>query len=103
MDNDIVSTSRENLEKFIRELHRLATYVKIPGDMLSVIGLFTNEANENAKKFTESKMNIINLTNENMRTIQRDFVQTIYAFTKHPTSKNNDIPSFKNLSRSYNF
>jgi len=28
MDNDIVSTSRENLEKFIRELHRLATYVK---------------------------------------------------------------------------
>ena len=29
MDNDIVSTSRENLEKFIRELHRLATYVKI--------------------------------------------------------------------------
>jgi len=34
MDNDIVSTSRENLEKFINlirlwELHRLATYVKI--------------------------------------------------------------------------
>jgi len=29
MDNDIVSTSKENLEKFIRELHRLATYVKI--------------------------------------------------------------------------
>ena len=29
MSNDIVSTSRESLEKFIRELHRLATYVKI--------------------------------------------------------------------------
>ena len=29
-DKDIVSTSREILEKFIRELHRLTTYVKIP-------------------------------------------------------------------------
>ena len=29
MDSDIVSTSRESLEKFIRELHRLTTYVKI--------------------------------------------------------------------------
>ena len=27
-DEDIVSTSREILEKFIRELHRLTTYVK---------------------------------------------------------------------------
>ena len=27
MDSDIVSTSREILEKFIRELHRLTTYV----------------------------------------------------------------------------
>ena len=31
-DEDIVSTSREILEKFIRELHRLTTYVKIPPD-----------------------------------------------------------------------
>ena len=29
MDNDIVSTSGEMPEKFIRELHRLTTYVKI--------------------------------------------------------------------------
>ena len=29
MDDDIVSTSREKLEKFIRELHRVTTYVKI--------------------------------------------------------------------------
>ena len=28
MDDDIVSTSREKLERFIRELHRLTTYVK---------------------------------------------------------------------------
>ena len=28
MDDDIVSTSREILEKFIIELHRLTTYVK---------------------------------------------------------------------------
>ena len=28
MDSDIVSTSREILEKFIRELHRLTIYVK---------------------------------------------------------------------------
>ena len=28
-DKDIVSTSREILEKFIRELHRLTTYVKV--------------------------------------------------------------------------
>ena len=28
MDNDIVSTYGEKLEKFIRELHRLTTYVK---------------------------------------------------------------------------
>ena len=29
VDDDIVSTSRERLEKFIRELHRVTTYVKI--------------------------------------------------------------------------
>jgi hypothetical protein len=29
IDEDIVSTSREILEKFIRELHRLTTYVKM--------------------------------------------------------------------------
>lgn len=34
---DIVSASSENLEKFIRELHRLTTYVKTPfdGDMMT--------------------------------------------------------------------
>ena len=31
IDSDIVSSSREILEKFIRELHRLTTYVKITG------------------------------------------------------------------------
>ena len=29
MDSDIVSTCREKLQKFIRELHRLTIYVKI--------------------------------------------------------------------------
>ena len=36
-DNDIVSTSREILEKFIRELHELTTHVKIL-DIRSALG-----------------------------------------------------------------
>ena len=35
-DHDIVSTSREILEKFIRELHRVATYVKILCQILDI-------------------------------------------------------------------
>ena len=39
MDSDIVSTSREILEKFIRELHELTTHVKIlemPPELLGI-------------------------------------------------------------------
>jgi hypothetical protein len=38
LKEDIVSTSREKLEKFIRELHRVAIYVKIIGDATQAIG-----------------------------------------------------------------
>ena len=36
MDSDIVSTCREKLQKFIRELHRLTTYVKILTDSTTI-------------------------------------------------------------------
>jgi len=72
------------------------------GDMLSLIGAYTNEANDDAEKFTKSKLNIINLTNENTRVIQRDFVQTVYMFTRQP-KEHESIPKFKNLSKVHNF
>ena len=44
--DDIVSTSREKLEKFIRELHRLTTYVKtleMPGEDLAASTVLPNQ------------------------------------------------------------
>ena len=46
MDNDIVSTLREKLRKFIRELHRLTTYVKtleMPGKDLATSTVLPNQ------------------------------------------------------------
>jgi len=68
------------------------------GDMMSVLGVFTNEANADAERQTKDKKNILTLTNENIRIVQRDFVQTLYALTKRP-SQHPDVPEFKNLSR----
>lgn len=48
---DIVSTSRENLEKFIRELHSLASYVKI----LQVSGYPSDGQAANVSKETTTK------------------------------------------------
>ena len=39
-DEDIVSTSRESLEKFIRELHRVTTYVKIMSHIQCLVMMF---------------------------------------------------------------
>ena len=47
MDKDIVYTSREILEKFIRELHEVTTHVKI----MKIINAFTTPT----KKYFENE------------------------------------------------
>jgi hypothetical protein len=71
------------------------------GDMMSVTGVFTNEANEDAERQTKDKKNILTITTENIRAAQRDFVQTYYSLTKRP--KVDNLPEFKNLSRVVSF
>jgi DNA-directed RNA polymerase beta' subunit len=71
------------------------------GDMMSIIGVYTDEANADAQRHTMDKKNILTNTSENIRVAQRDFVQTYYALTKRPNM--DDAPKFNNLSRVANF
>ena len=52
-DKDIVSASRETLEKFIRELHSVTNYVKISTMSMNV--LYTEESIEEINKMFDSK------------------------------------------------
>ena len=70
--------------------------------MLSVFGVYTREANEDALKHTTSKMNISTLSGDPIRMIQRDFVQTAYALTNDRNEDTSEI-KLQNLSRVQKF
>jgi hypothetical protein len=55
------------------------------GDQVTVRIMFTDEANDDAEKFLQSKLDFITITGENNRSTERDFVQFLYSFTKPPS------------------
>lgn len=55
------------------------------GDQVTVKGVFTVEANEEAEKIIESKSYVLTIGGENIRTTDCECVQTLYVLTKHPT------------------
>lgn len=91
-------SDRDFIDSLVLPLAYLTGYgADFDGDQMSITGVFTNEANEDAYRQSMDKKNILTITTENIRVAQRDFVQTYYALTKRPTGET--IPEFKNLSR----
>jgi DNA-directed RNA polymerase beta' subunit len=56
--------------------------IKYDGDMVSVKGVFTQEANEEAEQIMTHKANILNVYGENVRMTTNEGVQTLYMLTK---------------------
>lgn len=52
------------------------------GDQVSIKGVFTQEANEEAEKILQSKAHILNIYGENMRRTTNEGIQTLYMMTK---------------------
>jgi len=49
---------------------------------ISIRGLFTQEANEEAKQLMLSKSHILNVYGQNMRQTSNEGIHTLYAMTK---------------------
>ena len=52
------------------------------GDQITVKGLFTQEANEEARQIMKSKSHILNASGNNMRVSSNEAIQTLYMLTK---------------------
>ena len=81
IDSDIVSSSREILEKFIRELRKLTIYVNTEGDQVTVKLVYSVEANEELKKFKDSNGQFITLNGINGRKADKEAIQAMYNLT----------------------
>lgn len=79
-DYDIVSriTKKPNSCKFLYEPER-STF---DGDTISIKSPYTVEANEELKKFAESKANFITLGATNIKSSSGDAIMATYALTK---------------------
>ena len=52
------------------------------GDQVTLRGVFTQEANIEAKKLIHSPSNILTIRGDNNRTISNEAVQALYGLTK---------------------
>jgi len=52
------------------------------GDQISIRGIFTQEANEEARRLMKDKSFILNIQGENMRTTTNEGIQTLWMMTK---------------------
>lgn len=54
------------------------------GDSTPSRAIFTEEANEDAERFSRDKKNFLNLVGKNIRTTERDFIQLTYSLSLPP-------------------
>jgi hypothetical protein len=52
------------------------------GDQVTAKGVYSQEANQEAKKIMKSKSHILNIYGENMRKTEKEGIQTLYMLTK---------------------
>lgn len=65
------------------------------GDTVTAKSPYTIEANEELREFMNSKANFIDLGGNNIRIVEADVVNALYAFTKHlDTAKQTTKPTF---------
>ena len=67
------------------------------GDTVTIKGVFTNEANDEIRKFINTKQNFIDMDARSIRTSSGDVIQSLYAFTKILDADKSKIqqPTFK--------
>jgi len=101
----LINLDKDSSTSFVDTLHVHNSYLPglggdYDGDMLTVSGVFSDEANADAERYMQDKKYIMTLIGDNSRVIQRDFVQTLYSLTKQPRNPGeNGMPVFQNLSR----
>lgn len=61
------------------------------GDQTTVKILYTQEANEECKRYMNSKAFFINASGQNIRKIENEAVQTFYTLTKEPKPNSNKL------------
>ena len=85
-----LNTKKENISSlFIDTLVMSNLYLKglggdYDGDQVSIRGLFTQEANEQARNMLMSKNHYLNSNGVNMRESSNESIQTLYTLTKEP-------------------
>ena len=85
IDKNLIGTNTSNL--FIDTMSMSNLYLSgmgadYDGDTICVRGVFTNEANDELKKFVKEKKNFIGLGGNNMRSAGKDTIQSLYSLTK---------------------
>ena len=83
-----LNTKKESVARLFVDTVRMSNlYLKglggdYDGDQITVKGLFTQEANEEARQIMKSKSHILNASGNNMRASSNEAIQTLYMLTK---------------------
>lgn len=85
----VVEPDTDANNKFIDTLSFSNQYLKgiggdYDGDQTIVRLAYTDEANRDLEEFVKSKKNYLSYMGDNIRTTERDFVQSIYSLTRKP-------------------
>ena len=85
----VVKPDMDSSNAFINTLSPANVYLAgmggdYDGDSTPSRAIFTDEANEDAEKFSRDKKNFLNLVGKNIRTTERDFVQLTYSLSIPP-------------------
>lgn len=88
----IVNPDEDSSSEFIDTMVFSNLYLKgingdYDGDQTIIRLLYTDEANMDLDAFVKSKKNFLSYMGDNIRTTERDFIQSIYSLTRHPRNK----------------
>ena len=73
--------------QFVDTLRFQHVYLKVmvgdyDGDVVSIKGVYSQSANKEAEKIMRSKINVLNIAGQNIRTTTQESIQTLYSLTK---------------------
>ena len=94
----VIKPGMDSSNSFINTLSPANVYLAgmggdYDGDSTPSRGIFTDEANEDAERFSRDKKNFLNLVGKNIRTTERDFVQLAYSLSIPPHKVPLDDPN----------
>ena len=94
----LVEVGEDSSNSFINTVSPCNVYLKgmggdYDGDSVPCRGVFTDEANDDARKFMRDKKNFLDLVGKNIRSTERDFIQLIYSLSKGTNKVKLDDPN----------